>query len=334
MTISELAKEAGVSIATVSRFLNNGPVKEETRKKLEALVLKQNFVPSKISKEIINGQGKSIAVLTHSFSNLYTAEFSEAVVNLCGDRKMTCYTGCCSGVESEYNYLLDFVSRKINGVILHEPKDGEAQLKLYERIAGRMPLVWIHSIPIDIEVNSISVNQEKGMKLAMEYLMGLGHKKIAYVTGEKGYSYTLKQTLWQEELTKAGFAPAPGDLITVERTDFIDGIKTTKEAVSKYLAAGNRPTAIFCANDIMAMGTINALTAAGLRVPDDVSIMSHDNTVLADSMNLTCVDMKIKSVAIAAMDLLDYAMNGSDKTPRHITIIPELIIRDSCRQLK
>jgi DNA-binding LacI/PurR family transcriptional regulator len=196
-----------------------------------------------------------------------------------------------------------------------------------------MPLVWIHSIPIDIEVNSVSVNQEKGMKIAMEYLLSLGHKKIAYVTGEKGYSYTLKQQLWKEALTQAGFPPAQSDLITVERTDFIDGIKTTKEAVSAYLAKGNHPTAIFCANDIMAMGTMNALSEAGLRVPDDVSIMSHDNTVFADSMNFTCVDMKIKSVAIAAMDLLDYAMNGSDKTPRHITIIPELVIRKSCRKI-
>lgn len=331
MTITELAKRAGVSIATVSRFLNNGPVKEETRKKLEALVLEQNFVPSKISKEIINSQSKAVAVLTHSVSNMYTAEFAEAVVNLCGERKMTCYTGCCSGVESEYNYLLDFVSRKINGVILHEPKDGEAQLKLYERIAGRLPLVWIHSIPVDIEVNSISVNQERGMHKAMEYLLARGHRRIAYVTGQKGYSYTLKQQIWKEDLEKAGFVPQDCDLIIAERTDFIDGIKTTKEAVSKYLAAGNRPTAIFTANDIMALGTLNALSEFGLRVPDDVSLMSHDNTLIAQSMNLTCVDMKNQSVAIAAMDLLDYAMNGTDKTPRHITIIPDIIERSSCR---
>ena len=91
MTITELAKEAGVSIATVSRFLNKGPVKEETRKKLEAIVLKHNFVPSKISKEIINGQTKTIAVLTHSVSNMYTAEFAESIVNLSSDRKMTCF---------------------------------------------------------------------------------------------------------------------------------------------------------------------------------------------------------------------------------------------------
>lgn len=330
MTITELAKQAGVSIATVSRFLNNGPVKEETRKKLEALVLEQNFVPSKISKEIINGQTKSIAILTHSVSNMYTAEFSEAIVNLCSERKMTCYTGCCGGVESEYSYLLDFVGRKINGVILHEPKDGEAQLKLYERIAGRLPLVWIHSIPADIEVNSISVNQEKGMRLAMEYLMGFGHKRIAYVTGEKGYSYTLKQKIWKESLTQNGFPPDDRDLITAQRTDFIDGIKTTKEAVVKYLKAGNRPSAIFCANDIMALGTLNALSEFGLRVPDDISLMSHDNTLIAQSMNLTCVDMKIQSVAIAAMDLLDYAMNGIDKTPRHITITPDIVVRKSC----
>jgi len=333
MTITELAKQAGVSIATVSRFLNNGPVKEETRKKLEALVLEQNFVPSNISKEIIKDQQKAIAVLTHSISNMYTAEFAEEIVNLCSEKKITCYTGCCNGVEGEYNYLLDFVGRKINGVILHEPADGEAQLRLYERIAGRVPLVLIHSDSSDANCNSISVNQERGMKLAMEYLLKLGHKKIAYVSGTDGYSYKIKEKVWREELQNAGLEVNDCDAIYAERTDFVDGVKNTKNAVLEYLKAGNRPTAIFTANDIMAMGTLGALHEMGLKVPEDVSLMSHDNTVISYNMNLTCVDMKIKSVAIAAMDLLDYAMNGTDKTPRHIIISPEIVERNTCREI-
>jgi len=334
MTINEIAKEAGVSIATVSRFLNNGPVKEETKKKLEEIILKMNYVPSTFAKEIISTQTSSIAILTHSLSNMYTTEFIEEITDRYNDKKMQCFTGCCTDAESEYRYLMDVTSKKYSGVILHEPAEGQAQLELYSRLSARLPLVMIHSYPADINCNSISVDQNKGMKQAMTYLIQTGHKRIAYVAGKTGYSFLLKESIWKEEMQKAGLEYYPQDSIKTEGSDFDKGIQITKDEILKYFEAGNRPDAIFTANDIMAMGTIAALNDLGLSVGKDISLMSHDNTVIAQTLNLTCVDMKIKSVAIAAMDLLEYAIHGEDKTPRHITITPEIIIRSSVIESK
>jgi DNA-binding LacI/PurR family transcriptional regulator len=335
MTISEIAKEAGVSVATVSRFMNNGPVKEETRRKLEQIVLKLNYVPESFTRRIINQDGKipSIAVITHSMSNLYSSEFTEVVSDSFSRQGGVCYTLCCTNPEEEYRTVMDVVTRGITGAILHDPAESNGLLDLYNRISQRLPLVIVHSFPADLEFNSITVNQEKGMRDAMAYLLGLGHRRIAYVSGAAGFSFTLKRGIWKEEIEKAGGQYFKQDDIVVERPDFGAGVETTHEAVLKYLKDGNRPTAIFTANDIMALGVIAALNDMGLRVPEDVSLMSHDNTLLAKSYNLTCVDMKIKSVAIAAMDLMEYALHGSDSTPRHVSITPSIVVRKSCRQI-
>lgn len=335
MTISEIAKEAGVSVATVSRFMNNGPVKEETRKKLEQIVLKLNYVPESFTRKIINQDAKvpSIAIITHSLSNLYSSEFTEVVSDTFSRQGGVCYTLCCTNAEEEYRTVMDIVTRGITGAIIHDPAEGGGILDLYNRLSQRLPLVIVHSFPADLEFNSITVNQEKGMRDAMAYLLGLGHRRIAYVNGTEGYSFTLKRNIWKEELAKAGAEAFKQDDIVVGNADFGAGVETTHEAVLKYLKEGNRPTAIFTANDIMALGVIAALNDMGLRVPEDVSLMSHDNTLLAKSYNLTCVDMKIKSVAIAAMDLMEYALHGSDSTPRHVSITPSLVLRKSCRPL-
>ena len=335
MTISEIAKEAGVSVATVSRFMNNGPVKEETRKKLEQIVLKLNYVPESFTRRIINQDTKtpSIAVITHSLSNLYSSEFTEVLADAFSRQGGICYTLCCTNPEEEYRSVMDVVTRGITGAILHDPAESNGLLELYNRVSQRLPLVIVHSFPADLEFNSITVNQEKGMRDAMTYLLELGHRRIAYVSGAEGYSFTLKRDIWKEELAKAGASSFKQDDITVEDPDFGSGIETTHKAVLKYLQDGNRPTAIFTANDIMALGTLAALNDMGLRVPEDVSLMSHDNTLLAKSYNLTCVDMKIKSVAIAAMDLMDYALHGNDSTPRHVSITPSIVLRKSCGPL-
>ena len=335
MTITDIAARAGVSIATVSRFMNNGSVKEETRKKLEQVIQEMNYQPNNaIQKAVpLSPKKESIAILTHSISNLYSSEFAEEVTSQYSKNGVMCYTICCTNMDEEYRSIMDMVSRGFTGAVLHDLAEGEALANLYNRIGQKFPLVIVHSYPVDLECNSITVNQEKGMRDAMAYLLKLGHRKIAYVSGDTGYSFKIKEKIWKEELEKVGCTPEKQDAIKAENTDFEAGVETTHQAVLKYLQDGNRPTAIFTANDIMALGTIAAMSDMGLKVGEDISLMSHDNTMIAKSYNLTCVDMKIRSVGIAAVDLMNYALHGSDSTPRHITISPAIIERTSCRRV-
>lgn len=330
MTITEIAKAAGVSIATVSRYLNKGPVKEETRKKLESTILKLNYVPESMARRIVNSPTQSIAVLTHSLSNYYTMEFAETINEEYTKRNIAYYIGCSTNGSTEYRYLMDLISRGTSGIIIHDPAMDQAQVDIYNQISQKhVPIVLVHSFPADFAYNTITVDQNFGMKKAMQYMLGLGHTKITFIRGTVGFSFNLKERIWREELKAGGIEPDAKDCIKINDSDEERGVAQTCRTVLDYFAAGNRPTIIFTCNDIMALGTIQALHELGLSVPGDISLMSHDNTIIASAMSLTCVDMKIRSVAKGAMDLLDYAMNGNDTTPRHISITPELVYRTS-----
>ncbi len=136
MTITDIAAKAGVSIATVSRFLNNGPVKEETRKMLENVIREMNYVPSsplqKASPSSL--QKESIAILTHSISNLYSSEFAEEVTNQYCKNNTMCYTLCCTNMDEEYRSIMDMTTRRFSGAILHDLAEGEALANLYNRV--------------------------------------------------------------------------------------------------------------------------------------------------------------------------------------------------------
>lgn len=329
MTITEIAQAAGVSIATVSRVLNNGEVSKKTREKVESTILKLNYIPESMAHAIVKASTKAIAVVTHSMSNSYSMEFAEAVSDCYAGSDVMFYLGCATEPQCEYRYLMDLMSRGVNGVILHDPPSGNYQTGLYDEISRRLPIVIVHSFPAEFKFNSITVDQRSGMHQAMRHLLSLGHRDIALVTGTEGYSFELKENVWKEELSAAGIEPDPSNVLRVPRSDVDDAIGLTEKIVSDFLASGRRPSAIFASNDLMGVGTQLAIRDAGLSIPGDISLMSHDNTMLALSARLSSVDMKIRSVALAAVDLMKYALAGEDKTPRHISITPELILRDS-----
>jgi DNA-binding LacI/PurR family transcriptional regulator len=329
MTITEIAKAAGVSTATVSRYLNKMHVKEETRKKLDSVILKMKYVPKSMAHQIVNTPSTSIAILTHSLTNNYSMEFAEIISQYYMQRRVLSYIVCTQTKTIEYQYLIDLVSHGVQGAILQDSSDFEAQIEIYNNISKYMPIVLVHSFDKEFPFNTITVNQKTGMQAAMHYLLDLGHRDIVFVRGKEGFSFDLKQQIWQEELKKRNIPANKNQVITVSDCDKKNGMQTSYKAVTAYFNEGNKPSAIFTCNDIMAMGTLRAIREQGWSVPRDISLVSHDNTALAECNGITSVDIKIKSVAIAAMDLLDYVLNGKDTTPRHISITPGLIKRSS-----
>lgn len=333
MTITEIAQAAGVSIATVSRYLNNGPVKEETQKKIESIILKLNYIPESMVHKIVNTPKKAVALITHSLTNYYTMEFARKIEEEYTKRNYSFYLCNRSGAISEYNYLIDLISRGIDGIIIHEPTLAESGENIYRQISEKhVPLVMIHSFQTDYSYNSITVNQSIGMSKAMDYMINNNFKRIAFIRGDESFSFDIKEKIWREKLKGNNLSVLEQDCLTVSSPDNEDGILNAYNTVTEYLKAGNKPSIFFTCNDIIALGTYQAIKDFGLSVPNDIAIMSHDNTVLAKTMNFSCVDMMISSAAECAIDLLDYASNGKVSPPRHISISPELIIRESTRK--
>lgn len=332
MTIVEIAKEAGVSIATVSRVLNNGPVSAAKRELVEAVVEKYKFAPNLLARSMIHKQSDAIGLITHGISNHFHTEFIEVVESRYSKMGILLFVCICqrdTQLENERRYLQDLVARQVNGIILHDSTPENYHSGFLTHIASQIPLVIVESFNSGNDINSVEVDQVFGMNQVMSHLMELGHRDIVFIRGGVGYSFQTKETVWQQTLTDAGVPPPPSNLLVVPEGNSETGILKTERMVTELFDSGRMPTAIFACNDIMAIGALNAARKKGLRVPEDVSIIGHDNTILAESGSLTSVDLKTQSVGHAAIDLLTHAMDDTDRTPRRLIIPPELVIRTS-----
>lgn len=333
MTIVEIAREAGVSIATVSRVLNNGPVSAEKRTKVEAVIAKYRFSPSVQARSMISKQSDAIGLITHGINNHYHLDFIEVVERRYSEMDYLLYVCICQREkqrENEEKYLLSLVSRQVNGIILHEANPENYSSGLIEHVARQVPLVIAHAHPSCDGVNSVGIDQGLGMRRVMEHLLELGHRDILFIRGNIGYTFDIKEETWRHGLREAGITPDEDNVIVIPEGNSEFGIVQTEELVRDFLARRPRPpTAIFGCNDIMATGALHALRSMNLRVPEDVSLVGHDNTILAASGRFSSVDLKTASVGHAAIDLLSYAMNGVDKEPRRVVISPEINHRNS-----
>jgi len=234
--------------------------------------------------------------------------------------------------DAEGRYLSSFLSQRVDGIILHDPSLVNYESGFYAEVARQVPLVMVHSFPQVTDINSVVVDQELGMRLVMQHLLSGGHRRVWHVHNQ-GYTQTLKEGVWAAELAKVGAPPGEEALIVVPRGDMEVGVMDAEEAVTERLARCAPPTAIFAANDIMAVGTQRALHKAGLRIPEDVSLFGHDNTILSYIAGISSVDMKRAAVGLATLDLLLSNIEGRVGPPRRVYLTPELVHRGSTRPL-
>lgn len=332
MTIVEIAKEAGVSIATVSRVLNNGSVSAEKRALVEAVIEKHKFTPNLLARGLINKQSETIGLITHGISNHFNMDFIQVVERHCNDMGQLLFVCICEGKdppETERLFLNDLVARQVSGVILHDSFPENYASGFLSHISKRIPLVIIHSFNSCHDINSVEVDQVLGMRKVMTHLIDLGHRDILFLRGPNSISYDSKEEVWREALSAVGAPPPPESRIVIENGNAEEGILETEERIDALFASGRVPTAIFGCNDIMASGALNAARKRGVAVPERLSIVGHDNTILAASGRITSVDLKTQSVGHASIDLLLHAMSQEDKEPRRLIISPDLVIRGS-----
>ena len=337
MNILDIAAEAGVSSATVSRVLNDGKVRPETKAKVEAAIRKMNYFPNHLARTLTTGKSMNIGIVTHSLTNSYSMEFVEAVSHRLAELNYRLFITSSEAAragqeEAEARYLSSFLSQRVDGIILHDPSLVNYDSGFYAEVARQVPLVMVHSFPQVTDINSVVVDQALGMRLVMEHLLAGGHRRIWHVHN-RGYSQTLKEEVWAAELARVGAPPRAEDLIVVPQGDREIGVMDTEEAVIERLAQYGPPTAIFAANDIMGVGTQRALLKAGLRIPEDVSLFSHDNTILSYIAGLSSVDMKRAAVGLATLDLLLSNIEGGVGAARRVYLTPELVHRGSTRPL-
>jgi LacI family transcriptional regulator len=327
-SIKEVALKAGVSIATVSRVINDkGPVAEETRRRILEAIEKLRYVPHGAARSLITNQTDTIGVL---LPDLYGEFFSEVIRGIDQAARRNGLHVLISGFHSdraEIEAVLRAFRGRVDGLIVLSP-DVDAQT-LRRNLPETLPVVLLNT-PVDgAAFDAINVDNHGGAFAMTRHLAGLGHRRIALIRGpEENADARERRRGYRDALRAAGIGPSealelPGDFS--EEAGF--------EAGRRLLAREPRPTAVFAANDSMAIGCLFALREAGVSVPGDVALAGFDDIPIARYLTppLSSVHVPIAELGTRAMERLLFAVqskNGHER--RQETVATTLVVRGSC----
>lgn len=332
ITINDVAREANVSITTVSRVLNdNYPVKKETKERVQEAIDRLNYKPNVMARSLITRKTSVIGIVVPGITNLFFPTIVEAIeehIKKSGYSISLCNTG---GNPAEEKALIeDIVSKQVDGIVVIDPSKDNVENGFYDRINKEMPLVLVGALTSSHIFNEVSYDQDVGTMEAFDYLLKLGHTKIAFVRGHKSFSYDIKETIYKNIVKDHSFLYEK--IVNVGKGNSIEVVEKSQLKLEELLRSGSKPTAIFACNDLMAVGVINACNILGLKVPEDISVIGFDNTLVSiiTHPKLTTVDLNMKEIGYrVALELLR-VMRKEKLDSNSVIIDTHLVIRDSC----
>lgn len=333
MTITDVAKEAGVSITTVSRALNgNYPIKAETKAKIDAAIKKLNYRPNIMARSMITRKSMTIGVITPGLTNLFfptIIEEIESVMGKAGFKIAVCNSKGDPLVEQAV--AEDFIARQLDGIIALDPSKENLEKGFFNDLSTQLPLIITNGKKGSYTGNFICYDEESGTREALRAFIELGHKKIAIIRGERSMSFALREDLYHKVLQENGLLY--DKVIFVEKGNSQAVVEKTKEAVRRLLSEENRPTGIFACNDLMALAALNTCMEMGVRVPEELSIVGFDNTLFSVVTNpeIATVDLKMAEIGqLAASKMLELIENK--ELTVHEEMETQFILRKSCGQ--
>lgn len=327
VTIDEIAKMAGVSKTTVSRVINDKPdVNPVTRERILDLITEYDFQPNVFAKAISLQKSYNIGLLIpHAVDYIFANQFYVEVlrgVSTCVDEAgyylLICY-------PHEKNYIDIYKQKKVDGFIVMSPGTFQHNIieALYKLNAPFVSTAMMHG---EEDMAYVDVNNVHGALLAMEHLLSLGHKRIAFVGKPALTSSQDRLDGYLTALDKQDIE-VERELIRISETS---SITSGYAEVKELLQMADKPTAVFMANDVMAMGAIKAVEDSGLSVPEDISIVGFDDIPLAQysSPPLTTVRQPAYEKGVRAAEMLVEYLENEEK-PESITLDIDLVIRES-----
>lgn len=276
ITISDIAREAGVGVGTVSRVLNNDPnVKEQTRQKVRKVIEKENYQPSFTARSLRTQKTHVIGFIADAVA---TTPYAVNVIKGAQDAawehgKLLLVVDADNNAERREAALETMIERKVEGIIYAAMFHQEVQLSARFR---EVPTVLVDCYTKDNSFPSVVPDEVQGGRVATEKLIAKGHQRIAIITNDKlssGYPAPIGRLKGYKQALKKARLPFDEKL-------FLEGdsnATTGYECTLKLLKLKNPPTAIFCCTDRMAMGAYDALKKLGFRIPADVSVVGFDN---------------------------------------------------------
>lgn len=323
-TINDVADRAGVSYQTVSRVINNqANVAASTRERVLHAIEELNYRPSLVAKGLVTRKSNLIGIVAYGTGQFGPAQIVQNVEQASRDRgyevMLTTLKAFEPGViRTAIERLKQF---GVEGLVLLTPLDAH---KAVEAAGSDFPFIMIDATR-DVNGPSVSIDQFEGARLATEHLVGLGHRLILHLAGPSEWSDAeLRHQGYLDVLARHGLPVLPR-----QAGDW--SARSGYAAVLAALEAGETFTAIFSANDQMALGAIAALQSRGLRVPEDISVVGFDDSPESAffSPPLTTVEQNLEALGRKAVDELTRAIASGQGQPRQYLFQPNLIVRAS-----
>lgn len=332
--IIEVAKKAGVSIATVSRVVNGSDaVKSDTREKVKKVIDEMNYVPYAAARELASKELgarsiRDVGVILPSIYNEFFAEVLEGIENSLRHEDYFLMLNCTrNNSEREMHCIRAMVNRKVSGIIVLSPNTRDADEEFYKEIVQEVPLVFVNASFKIPGASYVENDEATGTQDALRYLFELGHKKILMVSGINSDSYTIKEETFKEMMQSEDFN-ASDYILNIEEGNSSETADLAADLLMEVLPKTDA-TAIFCCNDLMAVGALNACNYLGLKVPEDISVVGYDNTNVANVMipKLTSVDQNMFQLGRNAAKLLIEKIETGES--KRVTFYNSVVERES-----
>jgi DNA-binding LacI/PurR family transcriptional regulator len=279
VSIKDIARAAGVSHPTVSRALSDSPlVSEETKARVQRLAREMGYSPNALARGLVTRQTCSVGVVVTTIADPFVAEIVQGIEATALDHGYTVIL-CNSGAvpEREITAVEMLRSKRVDGVIVTSSRVGALYLEHLERIGVPIVLINNHNEQSGRYTFTVTVDNRHGGQLATAHLVQLGHQRIGYVTGPANSSSDLGRLAgYHQALFEGGIEPDP--VLVVPGNGRPDGGERALELMSSM---DELPTAVFCYNDMTAIGLVHAARRAGLSIPHDLAVVGFDDILFA-----------------------------------------------------
>ncbi len=332
-TIRDVAERAGVAPITVSRVLNNsGYFSEETRRRVEKAAAELQYVPNQLARSLRSNRTDTLALVLTDITNPFWTTVARAVEDTAatqGFNVVLCNTD--EQEEKQLQYVSVLLRKRVDGFLL-VPVSHNVEPITMIRQQG-VPVVVLDRDMPGLEADVVRCASEQGAHELISYLIGLGHRDIAVISGPETVSTAQERVAgYRRALTEQGLPVNPDRILFGSYT-----VESGYELARRVLQRPPRPTALFAGNNFIAIGALKAIREAGLQVPQDISVVSFDDlppTLVVDPF-LTVAAQSPYELGRQATELLLRRIAEPDSCDWQKIVLPtELIVRRSCRALE
>ncbi|MGF7034222.1 LacI family transcriptional regulator/LacI family purine nucleotide synthesis repressor [Paenibacillus mucilaginosus] len=333
ITIYDIAKEAEVSVSTVSRVLNNtAPVKASTKDTIMKVIEKYKFQPNALARSLIKKETGTIAMIVPDMTNPFFPEVFWGSENEGREKGYTFFLCNSAGEYSrESEYLSILLERRVEGLIFIGGRINLADcppelIREVTEAAEAIPVVLVNGNLSKGSLHRVYTDEAAGAALAAQHLIDLGHKEIAFVGGLDYMTTTMQKVKAVKKKLKEHGLTLRSDWVHYGEFSITAG----RELMNRLLDGEQRPTAVICVNDFTAIGAMKAAIERGLKIPEDLSIVGFDDSPLSTAVipELTTVTQNAYELGRLAVERIYQIIHGKP-AKRSTVLLPELVIRQS-----